>query len=170
MPNPCYYYKKEGLRCVIELSISYYAFYIQLKLRCSYVFSNTKRGKIKRKKKKKQTLLLRAKVEALRANAKAAQLRLKLISQRRNSLQEKEKKLMQLRSQSGQNVLLVFILLRLLTVLLALSQILDCRLTLASYRIILLLLLILFFLQLYLRFFLQILRLGVPLVIVVYQG
>jgi hypothetical protein len=49
------------------------------------VFSNTKRGKIKRKRKRKQTLLLRAKVEALRANAKAAQLRLKL-----NKLEEKQ--------------------------------------------------------------------------------
>ena len=78
MPNPCYYYRKESLRYVIELSIGYYAFYIQLKLRCSYVFSNTRRGKIKRKKKRNQALLLRAKVEALRANAKAAQLRLKL--------------------------------------------------------------------------------------------
>jgi len=36
------------------------------------VFSNTRRGKIKRKKKRNQALLLRAKVEALRANAKAA--------------------------------------------------------------------------------------------------
>jgi hypothetical protein len=34
------------------------------------MFSNTKRGKIKRKRKRKQTLLLRAKVEASRANAK----------------------------------------------------------------------------------------------------
>jgi hypothetical protein len=42
------------------------------------VFSNTKRGEIKRKRKRKQILLLRAKVEASRANAKAAQLRLKL--------------------------------------------------------------------------------------------
>jgi hypothetical protein len=49
------------------------------------VFSNTKRGKIKRKRKRKQTLLLRTKVEALRANAKAAQLRLKL-----NKLEEKQ--------------------------------------------------------------------------------
>jgi DNA polymerase III delta prime subunit len=49
------------------------------------VFSNTKRGEIKRKRKRKQTLLLRAKVEALRANAKAAQLRLKL-----NKLEEKQ--------------------------------------------------------------------------------
>jgi hypothetical protein len=72
MPNPYYYYKKESLRCVKELSTGYCAFYIWLKLRCSYVFSNTKRSKIKRKRKRKQTLLLRAKVEALRANAKAA--------------------------------------------------------------------------------------------------
>jgi hypothetical protein len=49
------------------------------------VFSNTKRGKIKRKRKRKQTLLLRTKVEALRANAKAAQLRFKL-----NKLEEKQ--------------------------------------------------------------------------------
>jgi hypothetical protein len=48
------------------------------------VFSNTKRGKIKYKKKRKQTRLLCAKVEALRANAKAAQLRFKL-----NKLEEK---------------------------------------------------------------------------------
>jgi hypothetical protein len=49
------------------------------------VFSNTKRGKIKRKRKRKQALLLRAKVEALCANTKAAQLRLKL-----NKLEEKQ--------------------------------------------------------------------------------
>jgi hypothetical protein len=42
------------------------------------VFSNTKSSELKRKRKRKQALLLRAKVEALRANAKAAQLRLKL--------------------------------------------------------------------------------------------
>ena len=72
MLDPYAYYKKEGLRCVVKLLIKYYAFYIQLKARCFYIFSNTKRGKIKRKRQRKHSLLLAAKVEASRANAKAA--------------------------------------------------------------------------------------------------
>ena len=78
MLDPCARCKKEGLRCVVKLLTGYCAFCIQLKARCSYIFSNTKRGKIKRKRRRKHSLLLAAKVEASRANAKAAQLRLKL--------------------------------------------------------------------------------------------
>jgi hypothetical protein len=55
------------------------------------VFSNTKRGELKRKRKRKQALLLRAKIEASRANAKAAQLRLKLYKlEERGFIRERE--------------------------------------------------------------------------------
>jgi hypothetical protein len=43
---PYSYYKKIKLKCVIELTTRYYAYYICAKARCSLVFSNTKRKEL----------------------------------------------------------------------------------------------------------------------------
>jgi hypothetical protein len=85
MPNPCQRCKKEGLKCVVELLTSYCAFCIQLRARCSFVFSNTKRGKISREEQKKRVLLLQAKADAARLR-----LELELLKEKRYNREREE--------------------------------------------------------------------------------
>ena len=66
MLEPYYCCKKKGLKCVVKLLTGYYAHYIQSQARCLFVFSNTERGKINRKKQAKRLLLLQAKANAAR--------------------------------------------------------------------------------------------------------
>ena len=66
--------------CVIKLLTSYYTYYIQLKLRYFFIFSNTKKDKINYKKQAKKLLLLQAK-----ANTKQLQLKLELLKKKRYS-------------------------------------------------------------------------------------
>jgi hypothetical protein len=66
MPDPCDRCKKEGLRCVVELSTGYCAYCIRARSRCSLVFSDTERGEIDREERAKRVLLLQAEADAAR--------------------------------------------------------------------------------------------------------
>jgi hypothetical protein len=86
MPDPCHRCKKEGLRCVVELSTGYCAFCIQSKSRCSYVFSDTERGEIERERREKKSLLLRAEAEAARLRLELDDLEQKQFAREREEI------------------------------------------------------------------------------------
>jgi hypothetical protein len=85
MPDPCQRCKKEGLKCVVELSTGYCAFCIRSRARCSFVFSDTERGEISREEQKKRVLLLQAEADAARLR-----LELELLKEKRYNREREE--------------------------------------------------------------------------------
>ena len=85
MPEPCSRCKKEGLRCVVELSTGYCAYCIRAKARCSLVFSDTERKELDREERAKRMLLLQAEADAARLR-----LELELLRERRFSREREE--------------------------------------------------------------------------------
>jgi hypothetical protein len=85
MPDPCDRCKKEGLRCVVELSTGYCAYCIRARSRCSLVFSDTERGEIDREERAKRVLLLQAEADAARLR-----LELELLKEKRYRREREE--------------------------------------------------------------------------------
>lgn len=85
MPDPCARCKKEGLKCVVELSTGYCAYCIRAKARCSLVFSDTERGEFDREERVKRVLLLQAEADAARLR-----LELELLKEKRYGREREE--------------------------------------------------------------------------------
>lgn len=85
MPNPCGRCKKEGLRCVVELTTGYCAYCIRAKARCSLVFSDTERKELDDQQRATQLRIARAEAELA-----AAKLLLLEVGERRRQRELEE--------------------------------------------------------------------------------